>query len=236
MDSPNDSALRPEPTIEVIRFSRRMGYTEVYAMQIERRRAIECGEAGNALFIVEHNPVITLGRNFKPSSLLQQRERYAQLGIDVCEADRGGDVTYHGPGQLVAYPILNLNQWTPSIKWYLRALEGVVIALLDRYGIAGERIEGYTGVWVGGAKVAAIGIGLHNWVTFHGVALNVAPDMAHFGSIVPCGIADKPVTSMKQLLGVSPPMPDVEATFVDRFSAAFTCIVGSHSPHGSGRD
>ena len=121
---------------------------------------------GNALFIVEHEPIITLGRNFQSSSLLHTREHLAKLGIDVCEVDRGGDATYHGPGQLVAYPVLDLNQWTPSIKWYLRKLEEVIIAVLARYGLAGERLERHTGVWVGGAKVAAIGIGLHTGSRF----------------------------------------------------------------------
>ena len=200
-----------------------MPYNEIYAMQIQRRNAIERGESGNALFIVEHEPVITLGRNFQPSSLLHTRERLAELGVEVCSVDRGGDATYHGPGQLVAYPVLDLNQWTPSIKWYLRKLEEVIIAVLARYGLAGERLEGHTGVWVGGAKVAAIGIGLHNWVTFHGIAINVDPDMAHFGLIVPCGIVDKPVTSLRQLLGNPPPLDEVADVFAACFAKILAC-------------
>ena len=215
-----NAALRD---IEIIRFAGRMPYADVYTMQIDRRRAVERGEAGNALFIVEHEPVITLGRNFQSTSLLKTREHLARIGVDVCEVDRGGDATYHGPGQLVAYPILNLNEWTHSIKWYLRSLEEVLISLLARYGLQGERLEGYTGVWVGGAKVAAIGIGLHNWVTFHGIALNVDPNMAHFGLIIPCGISDKPVTSLKQLMP-SPPSPeDVSRDFVASFTSVFDC-------------
>lgn len=195
-----------------------MPYADVYSMQIERRNAVERGEAGNALFVVEHQPVITLGRNFQPSSLLRSREHIERLGISVCEVDRGGDATYHGPGQLVAYPILDLNQWKPSIKWYLRALEDVIVAVLARYSLRGERFEGYTGVWVGGAKVAAIGIGLHNWVTFHGIAINVDPNMAHFDLIVPCGIPDKPITSLKQLLDTPPTVAQVADDFVDCFA------------------
>lgn len=198
-----------------------MPYADVYAMQLERRGAIERGEAGNALFIVEHDPVITLGRNFRQSSLLHGRDRYRHFGVDICEADRGGDATYHGPGQLVAYPILDLNQWKPSIKWYLRSLEDVIISVLARYGIQGERMDGYTGVWVGGAKVAAIGIGLHNWVTFHGIALNVDPNMAHFGLIVPCGIPDKPITSINLLLGSAPTFAQVAGDFVECFHHTF---------------
>lgn len=211
--------------IEVIRFDRRMPYSQVYALQLERRRAVERGDAGNALYIVEHEPVITLGRNFQSTSLLKTREHLAKIGVDVCEVDRGGDATYHGPGQLVAYPILNLNEWTPSIKWYLRTLEDVLIAVVAKYGLKGERLEGYTGVWVGGAKVAAIGIGLHSWVTFHGIALNVDPNMAHFGLIIPCGIVDKPVTSLKQLLPSPPSLGIVSQDFVECFSSTFDCAM-----------
>ncbi len=219
-----DKAIETERrVIEVIQFGRRMAYAEVYAMQLERRRAVERGDAGNALFIVEHEPVITLGRNFQSTSLLKTREHLAKIGVDVCEVDRGGDATYHGPGQLVAYPILNLNEWTPSIKWYLRTLEEIIIAVLARYGLQGERLEGYTGVWVGGAKVAAIGIGLHNWVTFHGIALNVDPNMAHFGLIIPCGIVDKPVTSLKELLSSPPSLYVVSRDFIECFSTKFDC-------------
>ena len=119
------------------------------------------------------------------------------------EADRGGDVTYHGPGQLVAYPILDLKRRGLSIRQYLRMLEGVIVDFLARYGVRGERVEGFTGVWVDGAKVAAIGIGVHNWVSFHGVAINIDPNMEHFRLIVPCGIPDKPVT----FCAISKPIP-----------------------------
>jgi len=209
--------------IEIFRFPARKPYAIVYEQQMERRRAIERGEAGNALIIVEHDPVITLGRNFQASSLLHSPAFLEKAGVAVVNADRGGDATYHGPGQLVAYPILNLNEWTPSIKWYLRMLEDVIIAVLARYELRGERLEGYTGVWVGGAKVAAIGIGLHNWVTFHGIALNVDPDMAHFGMIVPCGIPDKPVTTMRALLRSPPPLDTVQDVFIEEFLRIFDC-------------
>lgn len=198
-----------------------MPYRDVYALQIERRRAVENGAAGNALLLVEHEPVITLGRNFQPTSLLHARERISAIGVDIVDVDRGGDATYHGPGQLVAYPILDLNQWTPSIRWYLRTLEDVLIRVLAHYDLIGERIDGYTGVWVGDAKVAAIGIGLHNWVTFHGIALNVDPNMEHFRLIIPCGIADKPVTSLRELLGTPPALPEVQRVFCAEFARVF---------------
>jgi len=213
----------PERVVEIIRYPHRMPYSPVYDFQIERRRAIERGEAGNAILIVEHEPVVTLGRNFQPTSLLHSRDQLKLSGVDVVDVDRGGDATYHGPGQLVAYPLLNLNAWTLSIRWYLRALEESIILLLAGYGLEGYRLEGYTGVWVGDAKVAAIGIGLHNWVTFHGIALNVEPDMAHFGLIIPCGIADKPVTTLGALLGSAPPLGEVQDRFIASFSRVFGC-------------
>lgn len=187
--------------IEIIRLDGPMAYGEAMAIQRERRVAVEEGRLGNALFLLEHQPTITLGRRAKREHLLRSEAELAALGVELCETDRGGDITYHGPGQLVAYPVLDLRYWRESINWYLRALEEVLIRVLHTYGLEGERNPGLTGVWVEGAKVAAIGVGIHNWVTFHGAAINVAPDMSHFGLIVPCGIADKPVTSLEQILG-----------------------------------
>jgi lipoate-protein ligase B len=207
--------------IEPIRVGGLVCYADALRLQQQRRAAIEEGRMGNALFLLEHAPVVTLGRNYHAENLLCSPEELAQMGIEVCEADRGGDVTYHGPGQLVAYPILNLNQWTPSIRWYIRSLEEVLIRQLAHYGLQGDRHEGFTGVWVGGAKVAAIGIGVHNWVTFHGLALNVDPDTSHFKLIVPCGIADKLVTSLKELIGHAPPMQAVMDDFETEFKLYF---------------
>ncbi|MCP4641551.1 MAG: lipoyl(octanoyl) transferase LipB [bacterium] len=211
----------PDRDIETIRLLGRTPYREAYDAQIARRSAVEAGDAGNALFLVEHTPAITLGRNFNAANLLMARDAYAQQGIEVVDVDRGGDVTYHGPGQVVAYPILDLNEWRPSIRWYLRSLEEVLIRLLARYGLKAGRVEGYTGVWVDGGKVAAIGIGVHNWVTFHGIALNVAPDMAHFDLIVPCGITDKPVTSLQTLMDNAPTVEQAFADFEEEFRAYF---------------
>ncbi|MFA6239677.1 MAG: lipoyl(octanoyl) transferase LipB [Candidatus Hydrogenedentales bacterium] len=210
--------------IETIRLTGHVPYSEAYSRQVERRKAVEEGSAGNALFLLEHRPVITLGRSFQPQNLLQSEPDLRALGFDVCRVDRGGDATYHGPGQLVAYPVLNLNAWTPSIQWYLRALESVLIAQLAEYGLEGGRLEGFTGVWVNGAKVAAVGIGVHGWVTFHGIALNVDPDMSHFSCIVPCGISDKPVTSLRVLLGKAPAMARVMDDFERHFRAQFEVV------------
>lgn len=197
-------------------------YSEACEFQLARRGLVERGEAPDTLFLLEHAPVMTLGRNWKRENLLLSPEALRAQGIDVCETDRGGDVTYHGPGQLVAYPILDLRHWQCSVGWYLRALEEVLIRLLATYALKGERLQGFTGVWVNGAKVAAIGIGVRNWVTFHGIALNVDPDMNHFRLIVPCGIADKPVTSLALLLGTPPPMQEVMNRFEEAFKQTFT--------------
>ena len=212
----------PDRSIEVIHLEGQVPYQEAYCNQIERRKAVEAGEAGNALFILEHTPVFTLGRNAHAEHILAGKDLLDSQGIEVCEADRGGDVTYHGPGQVVVYPILDLNHWKCSIQWYLRSLETILIEVLSGYGLKGERIEGYTGVWVDGAKVANIGIGLHNWVTFHGIALNVNPNMDHFKLIVPCGIPDKPVTSLGVLLNephsIEIVKKGLEKNFIDYFS------------------
>ena len=207
--------------IETIRIPHLIGYAEMLARQHERRQAVAAGCAPNTLYLLEHHPVITLGRNARRENILLPVETLEAKGIDVVETDRGGGVTYHGPGQLVAYPILDLNQWRCSIGWYLRSLEEVLIRLLDEYGLRGERVKGYTGVWVGAYKVAAIGVAVHQWIAFHGSALNVAPDMDHFRAIVPCGIPDKPVASLEQLLGAAPPMPDVMTAYEGAFRSVF---------------
>ena len=207
----------PEHLLETIRFPEPQGYASMLERQLARHKAVAAGEAPNTLYLLEHHPVVTLGREAHRENLLLGRAGYQAEGIEVIETSRGGDVTYHGPGQLVAYPILNLNEWKLSVGWYLRTLESVLIDLLADYGLHGERIAGLTGVWVGGAKVAAIGVGLRRWTTFHGVALNVAPHMAHFKTIVPCGIADKPVTSLAML---RPSPPDL-LECADRFERHF---------------
>lgn len=215
-----------KPVIEVIRIKEPVSYSAMFETQCARRGEVEKGTAPNTLYLLQHTPVVTLGRQTRPGHLLLPFEEYARRGIEVLETDRGGDVTYHGPGQLVAYPIINLTQWQCSVGWYLRSMEAVVIRVLARYGLNGERIKGYTGVWVNGAKVAAIGVGVHQWVTFHGTALNVYPDMAHFGFIIPCGISDKPVASLRQFLGKSPAMEEVMSLFEEEFLAVFLDAAG----------
>ena len=215
------TALAAERAIEVIHRPGRVPYREALDLQVARRTAVENGEASNALFTLEHAPVMTCGRHTKPEHLLHPPEAYQKAGIEVIEVDRGGDVTYHGPGQLTAYPILNLAHWTQSVNWYLRQLEEVIILTLADFGLDAGRLEGYTGVWTGEGKIAQIGIGVHRWVTFHGVAINVEPDMRHFAMIVPCGIPDKPVTAMNGLLGERVTVPQVAHKFADKLLGHF---------------
>ncbi len=199
---------------------------------LERQREVHAqvaeGNCPNALFLLEHAPTITLGRNASEEHVLADGEALAQAGVAYVETDRGGDVTYHGPGQLVAYPILDLRQWRPSVSWYMRALEETVIQLLERYRITGRRVHGYTGVWVDEAKVAAIGVGLKHWITWHGLALNVTPDERHWQMIVPCGIQDKAVTSLARLMGEPPSMDEIAEQYVRVFEEVFNCTSVVH--------
>ena len=175
-----------------------MDYAEAFALQrdlVERRKR---GEIADRLLIVEHPPTITLGRNGHQENLLAREEVLARAGVAFHHTDRGGDITYHGPGQIVGYPILDLREWKRDVGAYVRAIEQVIINALADFGIAGERVSPMTGVWVGGAKIAAIGIHISRWVTSHGFALNVTTDLSYFQYIVPCGLV-KPVTSMAAL-------------------------------------
>ena len=154
------------------------------------------------LVLVEHDPpVITLGRGADEAHVTASRERLEADGVEVHPSARGGDVTCHGPGQLVAYPILRLDLHGRDVRGYLRDLEEVLIRVLARFGLQGDRAEGMTGVWVGREKIAAIGVAIRRWVTWHGIALNVAAHLDHFRLIVPCGIPNRGVTSLARALG-----------------------------------
>lgn len=198
--------------IEVRRLGR-CGYEEALAVQEEARADVIAGGA-EQLLLVEHEPVITLGRRGDIRHVL------APLA-PVLRVSRGGDVTYHGPGQLVGYPILDLARRGRDIDRYLRALEDVLIAVARRFGLAARRQRGWTGVWLGGDKLAAIGVGIRRWVTMHGFALNVADLRAEFSAIVPCGLAGIGVTSLAQATGECPAMADVEALVIDEFLRVF---------------
>ncbi len=183
----------------------RRGYGKVLELQrtLARRRAD--GELrDDLLLLVEHEPVVTLGRATRAESLPMKPDELRQQGVDVFEIERGGDVTWHGPGQLVGYPILDLSQHREDLHWYLRTLEDALIDGLADLGIPAERNPGFTGVWTAGRKIASIGIHVRRWVTFHGFALNVTNDLSAFDVIVPCGIPDVVMTSVAAELGEPP--------------------------------
>jgi len=200
----------------------RIAYPEALELQLGIVGRLKAAEPGDAvLLLLEHEPVITIGRSGGADHLLASRDELACRGIALVDSGRGGDVTYHGPGQLVGYPLLRLPEHRRDVHRYLRDLEAVLIAALARFGIQGRRVAGYTGVWVGEEKVAAIGVAFSRWVAYHGFALNVATDLAAFDLIVPCGIADKPVTSLERLLGRAAPWREVEAAVVEAFVHTF---------------
>src|SRR5579872_1971807 len=174
----------------------RISYDEAYALQCDLVDQRKRAEIPDQLLIVEHPHVITMGRNGHMENLLASPEILERSGIVLHYTDRGGDVTYHGPGQLVGYPIVDLREWKRDVVAYLRALEQVLIEALHEFGIHGERQPGATGVWVDGAKIAAIGVHISRWVTSHGFALNLDTDLDYFKYIVPCGLT-QPVTSMR---------------------------------------
>jgi lipoyl(octanoyl) transferase len=179
------------------------------------------GQIDDLLLLTEHEHVYTIGKSGDSNHLLASVDELRDGGVDVFEVDRGGDITYHGPGQLVGYPILDLNGYEPDIHKYLRGLEEMIIRTLASYGIAAGREEGFTGVWVNGEKIAAIGVKVGRWVTMHGFAFNVNADLSKFGRIIPCGIFHKGVTSLDRLLGRPVDMNEaaerVRASFADVF-------------------
>jgi lipoyl(octanoyl) transferase len=176
----------------------RLRYADAFALQqqmVERRKR---GEIPDQLLILEHPHVITMGRNGHDENLLAAPELLERAGVEFHRTDRGGDVTYHGPGQIVGYPILDLREWKRDVVAYVRALEQVLIDALGEFGIPAGRETGATGVWTAQGKLAAIGVHISRWVTSHGFALNVDTDLSYFRYIVPCGLT-KPVTSMREL-------------------------------------
>ena len=211
--------MRP---LEVRRLGR-LPYADALALQralVEERKA---DRVPDLLLLVEHPPVITLGvkGDGGRSHIVASADRLAELGIAVHDAGRGGDVTYHGPGQIVAYPILDLKPDRCDVHRYVRDIEEVMIRVCADYGVRAGRIAGLTGVWVGTAKIGAIGIRISRWVTSHGLAFNVSTDLDHFDLIVPCGIGDRGVTSLERVVGRSIGLRDVEARLVDAFGRVF---------------
>ncbi len=196
-------------------------YAEGVALQERVHAARRAGTVPDVLLLLEHPPVITLGRGAHAEHLLVGREGLAARGVEVHESARGGDVTYHGPGQLVGYPILDLNAHRRDVHWYLRQVEEALIRALASWGLQAGRVAGLTGVWVGSEKVAAIGIGVRSWVTWHGFALNVSTDLDAFSLIVPCGIRDRGVTSLERLLDRTVPPDEAEEVVSRSFGEVF---------------
>jgi lipoyl(octanoyl) transferase len=197
----------------------RARFAEALEKQHELVELRKSGEISDRLLIVEHLHVVTMGRNGRHENLLAEPELLARSGIEFYETDRGGDVTYHGPGQIVGYPILDLREWKRDVHAYVRAIEQVIIDALAEFGIAAGREGGATGVWTSEGKIAAIGVHISRWVTSHGFALNVDTDLNYFRYIVPCGLT-KPVTSMRSL-GCQAERGEVVAALIQNFGKVF---------------
>jgi len=201
----------------------RVGYGE--ALELQRniaRDRISGAIPQDVLLLVEHPPVVTLGRASKEKHLVASPEFLQSKGVELFEVERGGDVTFHGPGQLVGYPIIDLKRHRQDLHWYLRKIEEALINTLADYGITGERNTAFTGVWTRGKKIASIGVHAREWVTWHGFALNVATDLSYFDLIIPCGIDGVVMTSIARELGSEQiSMQDVHERVTAKFAEAF---------------
>ncbi len=196
-------------------------YNEGWKLQRTIFDLRQSGKIGDVMLLTEHHHVYSLGKSSDENHLLSKMEVLKSENIDVVHTDRGGDVTYHGPGQLIGYPILDLNGYFTDIHRYLRNLEEVIILTLEKFGIPAQHDPDYTGVWVGNDKIAAIGIKVNRWITMHGFALNVNTDLSYFDKIIPCGIFHKGVTSIAQQLNREVPLNDVMQILVDQFARVF---------------
>lgn len=206
-------------------------YGEALDLQRVLAKARIRGElADDALILLEHPRVITLGRGGSTSNVTASQETLVQRGIQVVPVERGGDVTYHGPGQLVGYPILDLARHKQDLHWYLRSLEEVLIRALAIYGIGGTRLPGFTGVWVRGRKIASIGVHVTHWVTFHGFALNVSTELSDFDLIVPCGIEAVQMTSMVEEMERSCSVAEVADQVAHSFASVFHLAMAPADP------
>ena len=192
-------------------------YGEVWNLQKKMQIKRMAGEIDDLLILVEHDPVYTLGKNADVNHLLQSRDRT----IEVFNVERGGDITFHGPGQLVGYPIIDLANYKKSVSWYMHSLEQLTIEVLSEFEISAKRVKGLTGVWVGDKKIAAQGVRLTRWITMHGFSINVNTDLSYYNGIIPCGIFDRGVTSMEELLGSTQKMEKIRTLVVNKFNQIF---------------
>ncbi len=209
----------------IVQWLGRVEYGKALELQRQWASARTQGLVEDCLLLVEHPPVITLGRGAKRRHLLADDDVLRTQGIEVWETERGGDVTFHGPGQLVGYPILDLTRHGKDLHHYMRRLEELLIRTLDRYGIHGERSAGQTGVWVHGTKIASIGVHVSRWVSRHGFSLNVSPDLSAFDLIVPCGLSGVRMTSMSALLNRPVPVQTVAEAVAEQFTLVFDCAM-----------
>ncbi|MDD5196531.1 MAG: lipoyl(octanoyl) transferase LipB [Candidatus Omnitrophica bacterium] len=195
-------------------------FQDARVQQRELFREVEAGLWSAGLIVCRHYPAITVSRRANRNNILVSQEELKNKGISVYEVERGGDVTYHGPGQLIAYPVFNLNYFKKDIHWFLEYLEGLIIRCLDEFGVKGERAPGLTGVWAGRLKIASIGIAVRNWITFHGLSINIkSNDLANFSLIRPCGM-DIMVTSMESETGGIVQTEEVKQNLVSLFKAS----------------
>ena len=208
----------------------RVDYARAYQLQERLWEARRHHQIPDTLLLLEHEPVITLGRGAKEAHLLADRRALAQRGIEVFETNRGGDITYHGPGQLVAYPVIDLTAFERNVRRYVWRLEEVMIRVAAHFGLNAQRIAGLNGAWIGESKIGAVGVRIDRWVTMHGFALNVNTDLTAFDLIIPCGIRGRQVTSLARELGRSVDMEAVAENTVDAFAAVFGKVVAPAEP------
>ena len=192
-------------------------YKKVWDLQKELVKKRQNGQINDTLILVEHEPVYTLGKNADENHILQHTPR----NVKTYQIERGGDVTFHGPGQLVGYPILDLHNYKKSISWYMRGLEQLIIDTLAEFTVTAERKDGLTGVWVGDEKIAALGVRVTRWITMHGFALNVTPDLTYYSGIIPCGIFEYGVTSMARFLTDEVTVDSVKQVLIEKFMNQF---------------
>ena len=217
----------------VVRDLGRMDYREAHAIQLQTHAAVAEGRLEPTLLLVEHPPVITFGKKGGRTSLLADDAWLREHGFSLYDIERGGDATYHGPGQLVGYPIFRVGR---RVQLFLRGLEGAMVDLLADDGIAAEGSPGYAGVWVGTEKVVAIGVAIKRRVSFHGFAMNVHTDLSHFETIVPCGISDRGVTSLSVLLGRHVSLDEIKPRLVRHMRARFDTSAAASPPDPKPRE
>ena len=207
-----------------------VSYKQGLDLQQRAAAMVACGQRDGLLLLMEHLPVITMGRGHSPEELLYSPQHYAVQGIELVPSDRGGKSTCHNPGQLVGYPVLNLARWQKDAHWYTNRLEEMVIQALALLGFSGERRQGYSGVWFGDKKVCALGLAVRRWITSHGFALNVSNDLSIFAAIIPCGIHQFGVTSLAQAAEYPPSMDAARRAVADAFVSVFDCSLQVLTP------